>query len=108
MGQHFMRSESKGMPGSMRSVLPSLASRFEFSSQENPECQGFLQFEQKSDEHVGQWTLWGRQRSTGPHTLQTVSQPARGHHVLLTSKSTSANRKGKHEHSQASQYIIIF
>ena len=90
MGQHLMRSESKGMPGSMRSVCPSLVSRLVFSSQENPECQGFLQLEQNSDVQVGQWTLWGSQRSTGPQTLHTVSHPARGHHVLLTSRSTSA------------------
>lgn len=93
MGQHLMRSESKGMPGSMRSVCPSLVSRLVFSSQENPECQGFLQLEQKSDVQVGQWTLWGRQRSTGPQTLHTVSHPARGHHVLLTSRSTSLFRR---------------
>lgn len=93
MGQHLMRSESKGMLGSMRSVCPSLVRRLVFSSQENPECQGFLQFEQKSDEQVGQWTLWGRQRSTGPQTLHTVSHPARGHHVLLTSRSTSVETR---------------
>lgn len=93
MGQHLMRSESKGMPGSMRSLRPSLARRLVFSSHENPECQGFLQLEQKSDEQVGQWTLWGRHRSTGPQTLHTVSHPARGHHVLLTSRSTSADTK---------------
>jgi hypothetical protein len=93
MGQHLMRSESKGMLGSMRSVCPSFVRRLVFSSQENPECQGFLQFEQKSDEQVGQWTLWGRQRSTGPQTLHTVSHPARGHHVLLTSRSTSVETR---------------
>jgi hypothetical protein len=81
------------MPDSMRSVRPSLARRLVFSSQVNPECQGFLQLEQKSDEQVGQWTLWGRQRSMGPQTLHTVSHPARGHHVLFTSRSTSVETK---------------
>lgn len=88
IGQHLIKSELKLSPGSIKSERPSFSKRLEFSSHVSPWCHEFLQFEQNSDAHVGQWTDVGAHFSRG-HTVQTVSQPARGHHVRVRSMSTS-------------------
>lgn len=80
IGQHLINSESNVTPGTTSSDL-----------QGDPACQEVRQLEQKSILHVGQCTLWGVHRSV-EHKVQTVSQPARGHHVRLLSISTSVNR----------------
>jgi hypothetical protein len=52
MGQHFMRSELKGMPGS--STLPSFANFLLLLSQVKPSCHSNLQLLQKSVVQFGQ------------------------------------------------------
>lgn len=84
IGQHLISSESNVIPAIESSALHG-----------EPACQADLQTEQNSFWHVGQRTSCGVVRSTTLHSVQTVSQPARGHHVRLLSISTSEKFKKK-------------
>lgn len=72
-------------------TFPCFANCLLLSSHVRPGCHSNLQLLQKSSVQVGQWTLCGWRCWEG-HNVQTVSQPACGHHVRVLSSSISITK----------------